>query len=234
MAFFYPRFVANEFNPVFRLLNDVQAVSRPSRQQCGRAQCGRAQQKVRWFQPRFDVTENKDSYELKGELPGIDQKNIEIAFTDEKTLTIKGHTESHREEGTHAATQPASETEKTPATEQTDSASFHKASVEDEYVDVGESDTTMSGGNPEATPAETPKEVTSEEPQQQPTEVAAPTQTERTKYWVSERSIGRFSRTWSFPKRVDQEQVSASLKDGILSIVVPKAAVPENKRISIQ
>lgn len=41
-------------------------------------------------------------------------------------------------------------------------------------------------------------------------------------YWVSERSVGEFSRTFSFPHRVDQDGATASLKSGILSVVVPK------------
>ena len=53
-------------------------------------------------------------------------------------------------------------------------------------------------------------------------------------YWVSERSVGEFARSFSFPNRVDQENVRASLKNGILSVVVPKAQkVNTSKRIEI-
>jgi HSP20 family protein len=34
-----------------------------------------------------------DSYELEGELPAIEQKNIEIEFSDKSTLTVRGKTE---------------------------------------------------------------------------------------------------------------------------------------------
>jgi HSP20 family molecular chaperone IbpA len=54
------------------------------------------------------------------------------------------------------------------------------------------------------------------------------------KYWVSERSVGEFARTISFPKQVDQENVKAGLKNGILSIIVPKAVAPQSKRINIE
>ncbi|KAJ5596071.1 30 kDa heat shock protein [Penicillium hetheringtonii] len=54
------------------------------------------------------------------------------------------------------------------------------------------------------------------------------------RYWASERSIGEFSRTFSFPDRIDQDNVKASLKNGILSIVVPKAAAPPTKKIAIE
>ncbi|CEL08117.1 Putative 30 kDa heat shock protein [Aspergillus calidoustus] len=58
--------------------------------------------------------------------------------------------------------------------------------------------------------------------------------TEKPRYWVSERSVGEFQRTFSFPSRVDQDAVKASLKDGILSVLVPKAAPPSSKKIAIQ
>jgi HSP20 family molecular chaperone IbpA len=54
------------------------------------------------------------------------------------------------------------------------------------------------------------------------------------KYWVSERSAGEFHRSFNFPTRVDQDNVKASLKNGILSIVMPKAAPPTGRKIAIQ
>lgn len=57
---------------------------------------------------------------------------------------------------------------------------------------------------------------------------------EEAKYWVSERSIGEFSRTFTFPGRVDQDGVKASMKNGVLSIVVPKSKKAEGRKISIQ
>lgn len=234
-SLFYPRFVANEFAPVFRFLDDLQAISSPQ------ARCGafaQAQQQQPSFQPRFDVKESKDAYELKGELPGIEQRNIEVAFTDEKTLKITGHTESRREQGVQpsaAATVVENQTESqhgtaTPAAE-SETGSYHKASVEEEegFETVSESD-----ANPDAaaTPAETPATETA--PEQSVAAAPQPSKTESSRYWVSERSTGRFSRTFTFPNRIDQELVSASLKDGILSIVVPKAPAPENRRIAIQ
>ncbi|QMW44335.1 hypothetical protein G4B11_007755 [Aspergillus flavus] len=54
------------------------------------------------------------------------------------------------------------------------------------------------------------------------------------RFWVSERSVGEFHRTFTFPSRVDQENVKASLKNGILSLVVPKAAAYTGKKITIE
>lgn len=53
------------------------------------------------------------------------------------------------------------------------------------------------------------------------------------KFWVQERSVGEFARTFSFPSRVDQDAVSASLNNGILSLVVPKAKKQQARRIAI-
>lgn len=54
------------------------------------------------------------------------------------------------------------------------------------------------------------------------------------KYWVTERSVGEFHRSFNFPSRVDQDGVKASLKNGVLSVVVPKAAPPTSRRINIE
>ncbi|KAL6233190.1 30 kDa heat shock protein [Aspergillus navahoensis] len=54
------------------------------------------------------------------------------------------------------------------------------------------------------------------------------------RYWVSERSVGEFQRTFTFPTRVNQDDVKASLKDGILSVLIPKAVAPSAKKVTIQ
>ncbi|KAK4105964.1 heat shock protein 30 [Parathielavia hyrcaniae] len=53
------------------------------------------------------------------------------------------------------------------------------------------------------------------------------------KYWVQERSVGEFARTFNFPSRIDQDAVSASLNNGILSLTVPKAKKHEARRVAI-
>ncbi|KAJ6072201.1 hypothetical protein N7499_010215 [Penicillium canescens] len=54
------------------------------------------------------------------------------------------------------------------------------------------------------------------------------------RFWASERAIGEFQRTFSFPTRVDQDNVKANLKNGILSVQVPKATVSTTKKITIE
>ncbi|KAI5293115.1 hypothetical protein KEM52_005821 [Ascosphaera acerosa] len=65
------------------------------------------------------------------------------------------------------------------------------------------------------------------------TGVAKKTDKPAFKYWVSERSSGSFHRTFNFPAQIDQDNVKASLKDGILSVTVPKAPAPTLKKIEI-
>lgn len=53
------------------------------------------------------------------------------------------------------------------------------------------------------------------------------------KYWLRERKFGDFSRTFNFPTAVDQDNISAGFKDGVLSMSVPKAKKPQARRIAI-
>ncbi|PYH89604.1 Hsp20/alpha crystallin family protein [Aspergillus ellipticus CBS 707.79] len=54
-------------------------------------------------------------------------------------------------------------------------------------------------------------------------------------WWFSERAMGEFRRSFSFPARVDREHVEAKMADGVLSIQVPKvAAEPEEERRTIE
>ena len=41
-----------------------------------------------------------------------------------------------------------------------------------------------------------------------------------------ERGHGRFSRAFALPEPIDVERVSADLKDGVLTVTIPKASRP--------
>jgi len=169
---------------------------------------------VRAFKPKFDVRELKDSYELYGELPGIEQKDLDIQWSDAQTLAIKGRVETRSEQGQKPAETPAVPE----VDEEEEDSDYHKPSVEDDFTD---DETSTTASKPSEKPAEEAKQV------QKPAEETA-------RYWLSERSVGQFSRTFTFPGRVDQDAVKASLKNGILSVVVPKAKIPEPRRINIE
>jgi len=47
--------------------------------------------------PAVDITESEKAYEITAELPGMDEKNIEVKFTD-GVLTIKGEKQEAKEE----------------------------------------------------------------------------------------------------------------------------------------
>jgi len=185
------------FTPLFKLLDEFDNYS-------GR---GSNKTSMKAFQPKFDVKEVESAYTLHGELPGIDQKDVEIEFVDQQTLNIRGRTERSYENGTHPSGFIEGERSSGAITEGGESNNTHKATVEDEGA--------------QSTSTEVAQTKQQEEPK------------EESKYWVSERSVGEFSRTFSFPVRVDQDAVKASMKNGILSIVVPKAKKAESRKIAI-
>lgn len=54
-------------------------------------------------------------------------------------------------------------------------------------------------------------------------------------WWYAERSTGDFRRSFNFPTPVDCDHVDASLKNGVLSIKIPKSEeAPTGKRIDIK
>jgi len=53
-------------------------------------------------------------------------------------------------------------------------------------------------------------------------------------YHRMERAYGRFERNIPLPRKVDEEKVTASVKDGVLNIVLPKAVEAAPKQIPIK
>lgn len=230
MAFFHPHTFyhptessssssAASFTPLFRLLDDYDTYSRqtgksspasttaaPTRRQ--------QQQQVPQWQPKFDVREVESAYELFGELPGVNKEAVYIEFSDPQTLLIRGRSERTYTAGTSPTQSTKNVTDK--AEEATSSRrNSYKATVEDE-----------------ASERESGYEVvTTSEDNKKKSEEKKPV--DKAKYWLTERSIGEFSRSFHFPTLVDHEAVSASFRNGILSIVVPKAKKHEAHRIQI-
>lgn len=193
----------NDLAPLFSLLDDLTNGEATRRQ----TSSGK-QSQDRFFAPRFDLKELKDTYVLEGELPGVEQKDISIEFTDEHTLVVSGRSEVHREEGNRP------EALEGPGGQHAIKDVSHKASVEDD-------------GEGEDGYQQSTEVVKSDD---QPQQKKDPEHT----YWVSERVSGSFTRSFSFPARVKQDEVKAGLKNGILSITVPKASAPQSRRINIE
>lgn len=167
MATLFPRFPSDHgLDSLFRLL-DADVIPQ------------RASHSVRSFSPKFDVKESASSYELHGELPGIEQKDIDIEFVDNNTLVIKGRTEREYKSSNDENDKGDEKPDEKPSTAVAKSEK-NESSVEKHKEQPGH------------------------------------------RYWVSERSVGEFQRTFSFPGKVDRDAVKASLKNGILSVVVPK------------
>lgn len=59
-----------------------------------------------------------------------------------------------------------------------------------------------------------------------------PAQDER-KYHITERSYGEFQRSLALPTEVDAEGIEASLKDGVLSLYLPKQVSKQPRSIPI-
>jgi len=53
-------------------------------------------------------------------------------------------------------------------------------------------------------------------------------------YHQVERAYGTFSRTFMLPADVDRDAIEASLKDGVLRVVIPKRAGEPVRRIEVQ
>ncbi|KFX95310.1 hypothetical protein V495_08654 [Pseudogymnoascus sp. VKM F-4514 (FW-929)] len=203
-AFFSsPSQSTSSFTPLFRLLDDFDTYSRHAPRQSARAE--------KTFVPKFDVAELPNHFELHGELAGIKQSDVAIEFTDPQTLSIRGRAERSYSSGTPAAA--IEEGAATPAISEdgaTTPKSDHQPTVEDEDAPT----TTVA-----APAAVQPEKKQKKEPEE--------------RLWISERSIGSFARVFHFPGRIDQDGVTASMKDGILSVVVPKAKKHESRKIEI-
>ncbi|KAL7936120.1 sHSP family [Trichoderma chlorosporum] len=213
MAFFQRNFYTPEtsFTPLFRLLEDFDNYSRQ-----GNDNQRATRRTVAQWQPKFDVRETGEAYELHGELPGMNKQDVNIEFTDPQSIVIRGKVERTYTAGTPPAGALEGSSMSGAITESGENErpkSPHQATVEDEHED-GTTTATNEG-----------EVVKAASPQKQPADSA--------RYWLTERSIGEFSRTFNFPSRVNQDGVTASFTDGILNVVVPKAAKHEPRRITV-
>ncbi|KAI5285976.1 hypothetical protein KEM54_000158 [Ascosphaera aggregata] len=209
MALFSPfsNDLLQPFQPLFQLLDDdTFSPVYPIRRanNAGNNKSANRGNSIASFTPRFDVRESKDAYHLDGDLPGLSQKDVELTFTDPHTLLIKGSI-------TREYTESSEDKDKKSSAD----APHHTPTVEDATDEKSNDQVTK--------PTNTESSVAKKDDHHQPTY----------KYWVSERSSGSFHRTFNFPARIDQDGVKASLKDGVLSVTVPKAPAPAMRKIEI-
>jgi hypothetical protein len=128
------------------------------------------------------------------------------------------------------------------------SRTSYQATVEDDFEDLG-AEVSSSASQPSTPVEKTPKEPKGKEravEQPDATETAVHTapqpevpaqqrhQQPEYRELLSERVHGSFERTFQFPERIDMANVTASMKNGVLSLTVPKAPKFQTRRITIQ
>jgi HSP20 family protein len=106
------------------------------------------------WEPKVDVSENKDAIIVKAEIPGVEQKDISLSLQD-GVLTIKGEKQDEKEE-------------------------------------------------------------------------------KDKRYHRVERSYGAFARAFRLPGAVDASRVTATFKDGVLTVTLPKTAEAKGTMIPIK
>lgn len=230
MAYLFPRFavapvrcapIRHEIAPLWSLFDDATRHLQQVERQVRRSK----------FNPRFDVKEDKESYILEGEVPGFKDNELSIEWND-NVLAIRGRHVSVTESGdkpqaVEATPEKAAlENSTSSETGSVKSQKSHQATVEDE--EPANASAVAAEGSESTTPQpteQTPAKVESNPEPQQP----------QSQKWISERTTGEFLRQFSFPsKAINHDAIKASLESGILKIVVPKAAVPESRRINIE
>ena len=106
------------------------------------------------FAPQFEVKETKEAFIFKADLPGVEEKNIEVTLTGNR-LTVSGlRDQEDRHEGEN--------------------------------------------------------------------------------FYADERAFGNFTRAFTLPDGVDGDQVSADLKDGVLTLQIQKKPEHQPKKIAIR
>jgi len=161
--------------------------------------------------PKFDVTESESDYKLQGELPGVPAENVVIEFTDPQTLVVRGHADRSHTEGDPSLA-PRSLTS--------------GSGEESKRIEGG------SGGKKEgkkSSLSSSEESSSSKETSEESSSSSKPS----SKYWLSERSFGEFSRVFSFPSSVNQDKVEAKFENGVLDITVPKSEKSGTRKIPI-
>jgi HSP20 family protein len=57
---------------------------------------------------------------------------------------------------------------------------------------------------------------------------------EQHQYHVVERSYGTFSRSFRMPKNLDESKIEADFANGVLTVRIPKAALPQPRKIEVR
>ncbi|OAA77029.1 HSP20-like chaperone [Akanthomyces lecanii RCEF 1005] len=144
------------------------------------------------WQPKFDIDETKEAYQLYGEFPGIKKEDVKIEFPEPQTIHIHG---------------------------------------ERKQSDTGSSpQSTGAGGDG----TDFDQQRRNEKGEEATAEVENERLADEPKKWLTERRTGDFSRIFTFPGRVEHDNVSAVMEDGILMLTVPKLEPHAAHQVTIQ
>jgi HSP20 family molecular chaperone IbpA len=241
MAFFLPRTVyhSQASSPLYRLLSDVDRFSRRTPEVC---YVYRAAAPKPW-QPRFDAQETANVFLIRGELPGLTKENITIDFPEPQKMVIRGRlVEGSQDPAPQAAAQPelAQPEPEVPAAptspvSETSSRKSYQATVEDS--DENDDFDVVSNCSEQEKEQEKPQQPAAAPVKPQAQAQAKPTQQPQPQPQPQpqhkQRVVREFTRTYTFPSPVNYDATTADLKDGLLTVVVPKPQKPEPRRIVI-
>ncbi|KAI5291224.1 hypothetical protein KEM54_005819 [Ascosphaera aggregata] len=218
----------------------------------------------KWFAPRFDVRETQDSYYLHGELPGVEQKDVDIEFTDPQTLQVRGFVnrahDAYSSVGDDTSSNSSSSSGEEHESDESDESSNESSGDEEmrAFVSAFQSDTDLDANDSDTSDSPHISHQASVEDVDEQGNIISirrasrPASATRTalekngsakdkdkdkllwRYWLTERSVGTFQRTFQFPREVDQDNVRASLEQGILTVKVPKEVKRRTRRIAIE
>ena len=165
---------------------------------------------IHTYSPRFDLEEIEDSYVLYGELPGVSQNNLHIIATDNHTLEISGKVERFPGEDLGLNTEDHPKKSKVSLKQDTAAQPMEVAHGKSENVVSKETDGRDGNAEKADKLALAPKRL------------------------LSERLLGEFHRSFSFPKPIESAGVAATMKNGILKVVVPKGPAPNERKVPVQ
>lgn len=202
-------------------------------------------------QPEAEAESEATSVESASE-PTAEQTGEEPA--DEKMEGITLEPAADLRSAAEIATETTETDSVRPGTPDSDTSSrkSYQPTVEDDFEDLGpEASTLFSTPSAPATPSEPKgkeKAVESPEPQQtaEDPEISIPAETavaqqhqpllsaqQQQQEDAEEPFRGSFERNYRFPERIDAGSIRASLKEGVLSITVPRAQAQPVRRIAI-
>lgn len=181
---------------------------------------------VRAFTPNFDVYETNEAFFLEGDLPGLtDKKAIEIEFSDDRTLMVRGQVKRSAITADEEKKDEKKQITENGESEASEKRRSLKPTVEDTDDEESDGYSVISSTSKGKEVEKKDGEEKSEKPKKPENE---------TKVWVSERTFGKFQRTFSFPTPVDLDTVEARLDNGVLKLKVPKRFLGGARKIEVQ